>query len=175
MLLPCGRPPSLFNRVILEEKKMRDVSKSDRNVGKIYDKLGKGDVYFYFRMPTTAERAAYDKALLKFKGKKPLNKAFETNLTFGKLLCTGLRLAKKDPIKTWVDGLCFEGKPFSSESKDEGYYRQDWKEIIIETSSDLLVQLAAFIFNAAGVEEDDDDIDSDDGSPLPGASSSSET
>ena len=153
---------------------MRDVAKSDDNVATINDRIGGCNVFLTFRMPTTAEREVYDRKSLKLKGRKLINKTFELNLFFGKKLCTGLVLAKQDAMDKWDEGLCYEGKPFSSNKDDGDYYREDWKALIVLTSADLLVQLAAFIFNAVGIEEEDDDDDDDlglggldDEAPLP--------
>lgn len=149
---------------------MRDVAKSDKNTAAIYDRIGGCNVHLFFRMPTSAERADHDRAQLKIKGKKLLNKSFETNLFFGKKLCTGLKLAIKDSTDKFDDGLCYEGKPFSSDPDDGEYYREDWKALIEKTSADILVQLSAFIFNAAGVEDgedEDDELGANDEGPLP--------
>lgn len=123
------------------------------NVFEVVDGLS-GDIHEMFAgQPTNKERAAYNAALFRRKGKKVIDQSFSTRLRFGKRLCTGFTKGS----------FVSNGTPFSSDKSDADY-RHDWKELLEQGAADVFVALAFQLFEGTGrtgSEMDFEEIDID--------------
>ncbi len=139
---------------------MRDLQPSDKTKLTVFDAIGGGDVDLFYRMPTTKERTAYSSSLVKRKGNKIINKTGETRIRFGLDILTGVQ-----------DGyFSYGGQPVSSDPNSPDY-REDWKDLVEKTASDLISALSVTVFEgvrpAGGdVEMVSDDEEAEDAVPL---------
>lgn len=107
----------------------------------------------YYRAPTVKERSAYDASRFVRKGKKVINRTFETRLKFGLRILTG--------FKKGTFGI--EGRAFSSDASDPAY-REDWKALLETNAPDIVAELGRRVFEASeneGVEVEGADIEAD--------------
>lgn len=110
---------------------------------KIYDAIGEGDITFYYRLPTTNERIKYNANLFAMRGANKLqNKSFETRLEMGLAIVTGF---KEGDFVVEKEGKL---QPISSQQNSPNYYA-DWKNYLREETPELVVALAALVFDAA--------------------------
>lgn len=117
---------------------MRDLQPTDRNKLVIADTLGGGDVTLYYRTPTTSERVSYQRSLVRREGKKVILCEAETRQKFGLQILTGFA-----PYS-----FSFAGEPLSADPAQPGY-RDDWKDLVAQTASDLVEVLAISVFEGA--------------------------
>lgn len=117
---------------------MRDFA-AEKNVAQIRDGIS-GDVHeIYFRLPTNEERAAYQNGLFQRSGRKLLTRVLENRIKFGGRIIVGF---KKGTI-----GI--NGQPFSSEPEDPAY-REDWKNLLIQSAPDIVSAVAVTAFEGTG-------------------------
>lgn len=139
---------------------MRDLKKTDRNVLKINDMVSGSELEMYYRLPTTQEMVSYQNRLIKRQGKKVLINAFETRLEMGLKILTGFK----------EGDFGVDGQPISSDA-DSPNYREDWKDLLKETASDIVSTLAFAVFEGARIDTGSMDIDfeeaAEDVVPLP--------
>lgn len=95
-------------------------------------------------MIETLERAAYSVRLFERKGNKFINKTFDARLDFGTKIITG--------FEKGTFGV--DGKAFSCDASDVDY-RQDWKELLVATASDVVSAVAQLVFEATGAARGD--------------------
>jgi len=126
----------------------------DRNVMEIHCKLAGKTFEFYYRMPETTERMAYDNAMTKRKGAQiKIAKDWQIiQAKMGRALLTGFR--KGD--------FAISGKEISSDQSDPAYYA-DWQNLLYQKRPDLLAHLARAIFSATSEPADVDLDDEEDG------------
>ena len=124
----------------------------DRNVMEIHCKLAGKTFELYYRMPTNAERMAYDNAMTKRKGAQiKIAKDWQIiQAKVGRALVTGFRRGD----------FAVSGKVIASEQSDPDYYA-DWKNLLFQKRPDLLTHLCRAIFSATS-EPADVDLDDDD-------------
>lgn len=137
---------------------MRDLT-APKNTIEIQDGSS-GDVHeMYYRRPTAVEMAGYQAALFERKGKKVINRVYQTRIDFGAKILTG--------FKPGTFG--FDGQAISAEKADKGY-REDWQRILRELAPDVVAAVAQQVFEGTGVARGADDIEfvteGDDTSPL---------
>ncbi len=154
----------------------RDIAKSNFNLLTVHDGMADDDVAFFHRWPTTDERVAYRNAALKLKGRSLKNKVTETNIRFGGKLITGFIKSELNASEELEGGLVYNGKPFSSfpiviqdyknieaelakkeSASGDPDYLENWKQLVIETSADLIEQVGAVIFGGVGVVENEEE------------------
>jgi len=117
---------------------MRDVV-TENNVIEVQDGMS-GDTHeIFYRQPTNKERAAYQAALFKRKGKKVIDCSFETRLRFGRRICTGFTKGTFGAA----------GKPFASEIGDADYHK-DWKKLISDGAPEVFTAMAFQVFEGTG-------------------------
>lgn len=120
---------------------MRDFSA--KNQVEIYD-AASGDTHIlYYRVPSNAEREAYQAGLIERKGKKIVDRSYRQRLKFGARILTG--------FKKGTFGI--EGRAFSSDSSDPDY-RQDWKTLLQEQAGDIISCLGRWVFEGTSVKVD---------------------
>ena len=125
---------------------------TERNELIINDPISNSQLGLYYRMPTTSERQGYmNTAIKRVKNKVTLHQA-EARMTWGGKILVGIR-----------DGdflRMVEGKPvpMSSDPASPAYY-EGWKEEIADGCGDLVMALAAVVFDGGidvATPEDDD-------------------
>lgn len=120
---------------------MRDLKANDKNILHINDAISGTKLQVYYRIPTTQEMVAYQSKLVSRKGKKIVFNIFETRLEFGLKVITGFS----------EDAFGYDGKAISSDPINPNY-RQDWKELLKQTSADIISLVAANVFEGAQID-----------------------
>ena len=124
---------------------------NDFNELKLHDNISDSQIVLYYREPTTEERMAYANESVQRKRNKVVTRVPETRVKFGAMILTGFRegdfIFKKDGVKV----------PMSADASSPNYY-PDWKSHIQRKASDLLMILAAHVFDTSA-EAEPGDID----------------
>lgn len=126
-----------------------------QNELKIHDNLSDSDITLLFRMPTTKERQNYQNMVLGRKRNKINYNQAAARLEFGLKILTGFNEGD------------FERKigdrhvPFSYQEGTENYY-PEWREWIGKHASDLVMLLAAHVYDVSAVINEADDMDDSD-------------
>jgi hypothetical protein len=117
------------------------------------DHLGGGDrVRFHYRMPTTAERNAYESEAIQRQGRKVKFKRAEAQLKYGLRILEGF---DEGPFVVPVPGKKGKTKPIASDQTSQNY-AENWKELIKKHAADLVRLLGAQVFEgSAEIEEDE--------------------
>lgn len=125
---------------------------AERNELIIDDKISGCQIALYYRMPTTSERQAYLNAAIKRNRNKVTMHHAEARMKFGMSILTGVR-----------DGdfmrMGEQGKPMamSSNQTSPDYY-PEWKAEIEGGCGDLVMMLAALVFDGgAEIAQADDE------------------
>jgi len=136
-----------------------------KNILKIKDSISGDTLQVSYRTPATAEIQSYMSSLVKRKGNKIKLQAAETRVRWGKEIIEGFKEG---------DFLC-KGQAFSADPQSDKY-RADWKELIEKDAPDVLMALAASVFEGTRAVGMDDqlEIDGEDGDVLPFGKSSGE-
>jgi len=130
----------------------RNTSKSLNNELKIHDNMSDSDIVLFYRTPETSERQAYQNLALQRKGKNIKFNQAEARLVHGLKILTGFR---EGDFTRDVNGE--KNVPYSSD-KSSPHYLETWKEEVEAGAADLVMLLAAHVFDAsaeinAGEEE----------------------
>lgn len=105
-------------------------------------------IELHYRLPTTEERVAYQRACLLREGKKVRFDANPARLKYGLLILTG-----------FAEGaFAAGGQPISADPAAENY-RADWKELVKKTASDLVSALAMVVFEGIRIAGDTPEVD----------------
>lgn len=126
---------------------------------KIHDNISNSDLVLYYRNPTTAERQRYANEAVQRKRNKIVTNIPEARLKWGQQILTGFR--EGDFMR--MSG----GKPaaMSSDQASPAYYDK-WREELEAHAADLLMLLAAHVFDSsAEAEEPEEDLPGDDADP----------
>ena len=131
---------------------MRDLKQSNENELIIEDAISGSQITLFYRLPTTKERIDYQRAILgtqKGARKKTaviqVGNIVKARLLFGLEIFTGFK--KGD--------FGYDGKLISSNPEDADY-REDWKALVEETASDLVIHLGLRIFENTNLPSDDE-------------------
>lgn len=126
---------------------------------RIHDNISGSEILLFYRMPTTAERAAYANEMFRRVGRKVKISVGEARQKHGLSILTGIR--EGDFEARGRNGEC---EPIASDP-ESGRFHPDWKEKVAAHASDLVELLAIRVFDApavtAAVEEPDDDEDAE--------------
>jgi len=106
----------------------------------ILDAVTGGEIVLQYRMPTLDEREAYTQSLFERDSGEIKDRSDQANLDFGYKIFEGF-----EDGSFGVAGENGNALPISCDPKSE-FYRADWKEIVREQASDLLMFMAARIF-----------------------------
>lgn len=112
---------------------MRSLVKTDKHELIIRDKIG-GDLILFYRLPTFIERSKYENSIYLIKDGS-LVLVPDTRINFGKEILTG------------IGENCFsdeDGAISSDPEKDN--YREDWKDLLVESAPEIVAQLAFYVF-----------------------------
>ena len=118
---------------------------------KIHDNISDSDIVLFYRSPTTSERTGYaNMSVQRRRNKVTLHQA-EARLKYGLLILTGFR--EGDFVRD------AGGRPevFSSDP-GSAHYRSNWKEEIEEGAADLVMLLAAHVFDVSAEIDAPDDV-----------------
>lgn len=113
----------------------RELQQSDRNDLTIQDTISGSEIGLYYRLPSTKERVAFNKACFKQQNGKLVNQVVAARAAAGELVLTGFR----------EGDFSFAGQPISSDPASP-HYRKDWKQLVKETAGDLLITLGLTVF-----------------------------
>ncbi len=123
----------------------------EKNELKINDNISNSVVKLYFRMPTTVERQAYNNMAVQRQGRKVKFKQSEARLKYGMKILTGIG---EGDFERKVDE---KHMLISSEAGAEHYY-EDWKPWMQEHAGDLVMLLAAHVFDSPAEINDAEDL-----------------
>lgn len=126
---------------------------SQHNELKIRDNLSGSDITLYYRMPTTSERQRYqNQSLQRRRNRVEFNQA-QARLEAGLAIITGFREGDFERVV---------GQGYQAFSWREGAdnYFPEWKNWLAEHAGDLLMLLAAQVFDvSAHISEGEDEIE----------------
>ncbi|MFA4871375.1 MAG: hypothetical protein WC623_24465 [Pedobacter sp.] len=120
---------------------MRDLKLSDKNKIGIFDARSGTDIELYYRTPTTSEEVEYQHLLVKRQGRKVIINPFEARLEMGLRILTGFS----------EGSFGIDGKAISSEPENPNY-KENWKDLLKETASDIITTFAFTIFEGARID-----------------------
>lgn len=133
---------------------MRELKAVTNNVLKISDALTGETVELFYRMPTTAERVAFERSAHQWKKNQFVDASAQARIEYGMKILTGFQ-----------DGaFAVDGRAISSDPEAENYYA-GWKDLVKESAGDLVAALAAAVFQGARVTAAEDD-EAEDTSPF---------
>lgn len=133
---------------------MPRILSDDPNELKIHDNISGSDIVLHYRMPSTAERAAYANESFQRRGRKIKAAIGETRIKYGLKILQGIREG---------DFETDTGRPLSSTFGSE-FYDEGWKEKIAKHAADLVELLAVRVFDAPAIldaEDEEDEADED--------------
>lgn len=129
---------------------MARVLGTTRNSLTLFDNISNSEIILYYRNPTTAERNGYaNMAMQRKRNKIKFNQA-KARLTYGLAILLGFR--EGDFVRS-------EGGrevTFSSD-KESPHYKPDWKEELEKGAADLVMLLAAHVFDVSAEIQDEEE------------------
>lgn len=109
------------------------------------DKISGCDITFFYRLPTTEERAWYANSIVVRKKKKVETKIGTTRFEGGLKVVTGFK-----------EGNFATEKGLISSDPDSLLYEPGWKGLITKFASHLLMALGAHVFESVDVDEEEE-------------------
>ncbi len=142
---------------------MARVLGAQQNTLRLWDNISDSELELHYRTPTTSERQGYANMVVQRHRNKVRYRQAEARLKYGLLILTGFREGDFARIK---DG---RPVPISADPASE-HYVQDWKAHLERDAADVVMLLAAHVFDAsteiaAAEEEDGEDPNSRTTSP----------
>jgi len=128
----------------------RNTSTTGNNELKIHDNVSDSDIVLFYRTPTTSERQGYQNMALQRKGKKVNFNQAEARMTYGLKILTGFREGD------FVRDVLGAAAPYSSDRNSQNYL-EEWKKELEAGASDLIMLLAAHVFDASAEIVDAED------------------
>lgn len=116
---------------------------------RLFDNISNSTLVLYYRDPTTEERTAYANESVQRKRNKIITKVPETRIKFGSMIMTGFRDGDFTIKKNGHES------PMSSDASSPNYCA-DWKPWFNKKAADLLMLLAAHVFDASAETEADE-------------------
>lgn len=118
----------------------------------IHDNISNSDIVLHYRSPATADRSGYANECIQRKRNKVEYRQAETRLKYGLKILTGFRAGdfERKAGGKWV--------PMSSEEGAENYFAA-WKAHLKKHAGDLIMLLAAHVFDGSAEVNDPDDDD----------------
>lgn len=121
---------------------------------KIHDNISDSEIVLYYRHPTTLERTGYHNMAIQRKRNKVKLQQAEARMKYGAQILTGFRegdFVREESGRTVA---------FSSDQTSPNY-RADWKEELEKWAADLIMLLAAHVFDASAEIDEQDVADPD--------------
>jgi len=128
----------------------------DRNELKIRDNLSGSDITLYYRMPTTSEKQAYHNACVKRVKNKVESNHAAARLNAGMVIITGF---SGDSFERKVDGRYV---PMSAIESDGNYF-PEWRDWVRQNAADLVMLLAARVYDTSASIPNEEDEGEDEG------------
>jgi hypothetical protein len=119
------------------------------NEVRIWDNISGSEIVLHYRQPTTKERQEYTNMSLQRHGNKITSNKAAARLKYGSDVLVGFR--EGDFVKKEGEKLV----AFSSDPNSENYL-EEWKKEIEEGSCDIVMLLAAHVFDAPAEISGDD-------------------
>lgn len=127
---------------------MRELKETTLNTIKVIDTISGDTCELYYRMPTTAERVAFERAAHQWKKNRFVDASAEARIEFGMKILVGFK-----------DGaFSVDGRPISSDPGAPNYYA-NWKNLARESAGDLVAALATAVFQGARIHDESEDED----------------
>ncbi|RJP20717.1 MAG: hypothetical protein C4529_08880 [Deltaproteobacteria bacterium] len=126
---------------------MRDLKKTDRNRVVLLDLQGGSKIGLFYATPTTSQVKGFHKESLRRKGNKVMVDSFDPALKYGLEVITGFD----------EGAFGYDGVPISADPAHPNY-REDWKELLSETASDIVITLGRLVFEGVRPEQSSADI-----------------
>lgn len=127
---------------------MRDLKRSENNRLALMDGVSGEKIVVFYATPTASQVKAYRQASIKRKGDKVVMNTFDPALKYGLEILTGFE----------EGAFGYDGKPISADPESANY-REDWKNLLAETASDIVTIVAAVAFDGVKVEKTDSGIE----------------
>jgi len=113
----------------------------------IYDKISNSEITLYYQLPTTKDRVAYLNEHVSRTRRKFSTSIGEPKVKWGKKIVSGF--ADGDFEIPGPDG---RPKPIASDPSSPNYDAQ-WKDHLEKYAADILIALAAHVFDSAAPEQ----------------------
>lgn len=126
-----------------------------RNELKINDNISGSIITLYFRMPTPSERQGYSNMAVQRQGRKIKFLQSEARLKYGMAIISGFG---DGDFERTVDGAYL---PMSCEPGSDGYF-EGWRDWVQENADDLVMLLAAHVYDSPAEIADDDENENED-------------
>lgn len=130
----------------------RNTSTTGNNELKIRDNVSDSDIVLFYRTPTTKERQEYQNMALQRKGKQIKFNQAEARLVAGLKILTGFREGD------FVRDVMGQSVPYSADPNSP-HYLEGWKAEVEAGASDLVMLMAAHVFDASAEIVDPEDIE----------------
>jgi hypothetical protein len=127
---------------------MRDLKHSDRNKLTLNDGQTGEKIDVFYSTPTASQIRAYRQATIRKRGGKVIYDNFDPGLKYGLEIITGFS----------EGAFGFDGQPISSDPESP-LYREDWKQLLAKTASDIVTVLATVAFDGVKVDKADSGIE----------------
>jgi len=114
---------------------MRDLKQNDQNKITFEDPISGSEVTMFYRLPTTSDRVEFEAASYQREGDKMIDNTPQARIDSALKILTGFS----------EGSFGYGGQPISSDPSSP-HYREDWKDLIRETASDLLSALSLKVF-----------------------------
>jgi hypothetical protein len=114
------------------------------NILYINDPVGGDRVGFFYRLPTTSERTAYETEMIERKGRKIITRGFPTRSKYGLRIIEGI-----------TDGSFMRNGKAISSNPESPDFDPEWKACVEEKAKDLVAALAVAVFEGARVDTTD--------------------
>ncbi len=114
---------------------MRDLKQNDQNKITFEDPISGSEVTMFYRLPTTSDRVEFEAASYHREGDKMIDTTPQARIDSALKILTGFS----------EGSFGYDGQPISSDPSSP-HYREDWKDLIRETGSDLLSALSLKVF-----------------------------
>jgi hypothetical protein len=123
---------------------MRDLKGSDRNKIVLADAVSGEELVVFYRTPPASVLKSYRQATVRRKGGKVLVDHFDPARKYGLEIITG------------IGEGCFgyDGIPISSDPASPAY-REDWKDLLAATASDVVTAVARIAFDGISTKADE--------------------
>lgn len=141
----------------------RNISGTTNNELRLRDNMSGSEIVLYYRTPTTGERNGYQNMAIQRRRNKVVMNQANARLEYGLKILTGFRSGD------FVRNVGGKAVGFSSNPAADDYL-PSWKDELKQGADDLIMLLAAHVFDGSAeidMPEDDDDggIEEDDADP----------
>jgi len=130
----------------------RNTSSIECNELRLHDNVSDSPIVLYYRTPTTTEREGYQNMALQRKGKHVQFRQASARLKYGLDILVGIR---EGDFTRDVDGR--KNVPYASDPASTNYL-ETWKDEVAAGAGDLVMLLAAHVFDASAEIQTGEDI-----------------